>query len=190
MTVEKSKNHSAAFSFPMIPEQMVFIWGTLFLCLFSWQRCHEGQKACWDISMTTCLQIILIHVMMRWESEGDHRRGNGKDPIGLFHVSHSTLPGRTESLDRRCTGRSQPNIPVVWKLWRYDRNLNWSHEAPQKPCGQRKRAGFTCYLGVWRVLWCLFYGRWPCARAKRIPSVLFLDLWLLPSSRISCCFRK
>lgn len=53
--------------------------GLFFLCLFSWQRCREGQKACWDVSVTTCLQIILIHVMMRWESEGDHRSGNGKD---------------------------------------------------------------------------------------------------------------
>lgn len=34
------------------------------------------------------------------ESRGDPRGGSGKDPLGWFHFSHSTLPGRRESLDR------------------------------------------------------------------------------------------
>lgn len=42
MTVEKGRNHSVAFSFPMTPKQMVFIWGPLFLCLSSMTKMPLG----------------------------------------------------------------------------------------------------------------------------------------------------
>lgn len=42
--MEKSKNHSAAFSFPMIPEQMVFIWGTFFFMSFFLTKMPRGTK--------------------------------------------------------------------------------------------------------------------------------------------------
>lgn len=122
---------------------------------------------------------------MRWESEGDHRSGNGKDPIGLFHFSYSTLPGRRESLDRRCTGRPQPNIPVVWKFWRYNKNLNWSHETP---CGQRKRVGFVLLLGCftsalvlvwWQVTLCKIQENPFCPFSRPVTAPLFYYQLLL-----------
>lgn len=154
MTAWRSRNCSAAFSFPTIPKQigMMFTWETLFFCLFFFFFLEkDATRDKRHVGTFVWSRVSRLFWFMWWCDESLKETTEvGMEKTWMDYSTAATPPflaGEGPS-----TGDVTPGLRQMSQYSGNSDNTTGSWTGAMrhltKPCGQSRRAGSVCFWGV------------------------------------------